>query len=72
VPLHQPAICLPSMGHIFPSNDQRPRSWWPAAVMASSARRGFIGHLVFAKAAKAGGNQTAVSRPPQTATHMIR
>jgi hypothetical protein len=31
-----------------------------------------IGHLISAKAAKAGGNQTAISRPPQTATPMIR
>jgi hypothetical protein len=39
--------------------------------MASSSRRVFIGYLVLAKAAKAGGDQTPISRPPQTAMPMI-
>jgi hypothetical protein len=30
-------------------------AWWPAAVMASSSRRVFIGYLVLAKSAKPGG-----------------
>jgi hypothetical protein len=33
--------------------------------------RVFIGYLVLAKAAKAGGDQTTPSRPPLTATPMI-
>ena len=34
--------------------------------------RVFIGYLVLAKAARAGGDQTTPSRPPLTATPMIR
>jgi hypothetical protein len=46
---------------------------WPAAIMASSARRVFIGYVVLAKAkaAEAGGDQTTPSRPPPTAIPMI-
>jgi hypothetical protein len=40
---------------------------WPPL----SARRVFIGHLVFAKAAKAGGNQTAISRQSATPNRNI-
>jgi hypothetical protein len=39
--------------------------------MTSSSRRVFIGYLVLAKAAKAGGNQKTPSRPPLTAVPMI-
>jgi hypothetical protein len=39
--------------------------------MAASSRRAFIGHLVFAKAAEAGGDQKTPSRPPLTAAPMI-
>jgi hypothetical protein len=39
--------------------------------MASSARRVFIGYLVLAKAAEAGGDQTTPMRPPPTAIPMI-
>jgi hypothetical protein len=39
--------------------------------MASSSRRVFIGYLVLAKAAKAGGDQKTSSRPPLTAVPMI-
>jgi hypothetical protein len=36
-----------------PQGPQRLCSWGPAAIMASSARRVFIGYLVLAKAAEA-------------------
>jgi hypothetical protein len=39
--------------------------------MTSSSRRVFIGYLVLAKAAEAGGDQTTPSRPPPTAIPMM-
>ena len=44
---------------------------WPSAIMASSSRRAFIGHLILAKAAEARGDRMTPSRPPLTATSMI-
>jgi hypothetical protein len=65
--LHRPGSGLSPEPIVF-CRTQACRSLWPSAIMASSSRRAFIGHLVFAKAAEAGGDRMTPSRPPLTAT----
>jgi hypothetical protein len=67
--LHQPASHLGQNAKLFGRDPNLSRG--ASAIMASSSRRVFIGYLVLAKAAKAGGDQTTPSRPPRTATPMI-
>ena len=67
--LHYPAILLRQNAQLCDRRDD-PAPGWPAAIIASSSSRVFIGHLVLAKATKAGGDQMTPIRPHPTAISM--